>query len=172
MSSRRFELKAILSSVVSLTCQTRSINFCASIEYNHDRTVEWMRKIKQTKQMLYNRMLCVQNATRVHYTSVAVHNYLQSLRVFISQSYSTKFIKLKKLISRFHEEGESVAKVPASVQGISYFIYFEWPTNFLWSSTSEVKIKHIPHSEQSHIFFKSSGFKFVANTTSEGIVFN
>jgi len=33
-------------------------------------------------------------------------------------------------------------------------------------------MKHIPHSEQSHIFFKSSGFKFDANTISERIVFN
>ena len=82
------------------------------------------------------------------------------------------FRAANKKMLKIYEEGESVANVPASVHGISYFIYFEWPTNVLWSSTSELKMKHIPHSEQSHIFFKSSGFKFDANTISECIVFN
>jgi len=82
------------------------------------------------------------------------------------------FRAANKKMLKIYEEGESVANVPASVHGISYFIYFEWPTNVLWSSTSELKMKHIPHSEQSHIFFKSSGFKFDANNIRERIVFN
>ncbi len=40
-------------------------------------------------------------------------------------------LDLKQIRLMIHDDGESVANVPASVHGISYFIYFEWPTNLL-----------------------------------------
>jgi hypothetical protein len=84
-----------------------------------------------------------------------------------------EFMRLKNdNLKRIYEGGESVANVPASDHGMSYIINFRCPANALWSSTSELNMKHVPHSEQSQIFFKSSGFKFNANTISEYIVFN